>query len=300
MEDGAAAIETIALTKRFGAVMAVDQLDLRVGAGEVFGFLGPNGAGKTTTIRLLLDVLRPTAGSAQVLGRSVADPATRSRIGYLPSELHLDRRHTVQETLDFLGALRDGFDSQMQSALLERFDLDPTRRIGELSTGNRRKVGVVQAFATRPELLILDEPTSGLDPLLQHEFLLLVRESACSGAPPCSSRRTCSPRSNASADRVGILREGRLVALGTVDDLRARARQRLDLHFGEPVDPDAFRGVPGVAEVSTGDDGKTISVVVEGSVDALIKAAASYTVDRVVTHDTDLEDVFLDLYRSPL
>jgi len=288
------AIVTRGLTKRFGDVTAVDDLDLDVAPGQVFGFLGPNGAGKTTTIRLLLDILRPTAGTVEVLGSSPRDTAVRARIGFLPAELGLDPRHTATDTITYLGALRGGFEPGDVQHLLERFDLDPTRRIGELSTGNRRKVGVVQAFVGRPELLILDEPTAGLDPLLQHELLGLIRERVAAGATVVLSSHIL-PEVERIADRIGILRRGRLVAHGTVEEMRASARQRIDLHLGAPADPAPFRDLPGVIGVDV--EGAVLTVTVEGSVDAVVKAAAQLEVHRLISHDADLENVFLELYR---
>ncbi len=289
------AILTRGLTKHFGAVRAVESLDLEVRRGEVFGFLGPNGAGKTTTIRMLLDFLRPTAGSARVLGGSGADTEIRRRIGYLPSDLRVDPRYTGNDLLAFLGSLRGKADPQLRRQLLDRFDLDPARPIGELSTGNRRKVGIVQAFMHQPELLILDEPTSGLDPILQHEFLELVREVVAQGTTVFLSSHVL-PEVERVAHRVAILRQGRLVTVAGVDELRARARQRIDLLLAGPGDSGAFRSVPGVVEVDSRDG--LVRLVVEGSVDAALKAAAGLSVDRIVTHEADLEEVFLDYYRE--
>jgi ABC-2 type transport system ATP-binding protein len=289
-----AALVMRGLTKCFGEVRAVDGLDLDVPQGEVFGFLGPNGSGKTTTIRLLLDMLRPTSGSAEVLGGSPGDTSARARIGFPPAELQLDPRHTASDTITFLGALRGGFRDAEVEALAARFDLDVGRRIGELSTGNRRKVGVVQAFAGRPELLILDEPTSGLDPLLQHELLELVEERVADGATVFFSSHVL-PEVERVADRIGILRRGRLVALDTVDEIRATARQRIELHFGAAADPGLFEGLAGVVE-ATG-EGDVLVLTVEGSVDAVVKAAARLEVRRIVSHDGDLEDAFRELYR---
>jgi ABC-2 type transport system ATP-binding protein len=291
-----AAVQTVGLTKRFGALVAVDALDVEVARGEVFGFLGPNGAGKTTTIRMLLDVLRPTSGTATVLGGAPSDPAIRARIGFLPADLHLDPKHSVRDAIDFVGALRGGFDEVLVRTLLERFDLDPARQIGDLSTGNRRKVGVIQAFAGRAELLILDEPTSGLDPLLQHEFLSLVEETVGKGATVLLSSHVL-PEVERVADRVGILRSGRLVAVGAVNDVRTQARQRIELHLAAPPAEVPFRDVAGVVDVEV--HGNVVSVLVEGSVDALVKAAAAHEVVRIASHDGDLEDAFLELYRSP-
>jgi ABC-2 type transport system ATP-binding protein len=284
------------LTKRFGPVEALVDLDLDVRAGEVFGYLGPNGAGKTTTIRLLLDLIRPTSGSVEVMGGSPADPGVRARIGYLPGDLHLDPRYSGTDVFAFHGQLRGGVDRARADELCQRFGLDPARPVGELSTGNRRKVGIIAAFAHRPELLVLDEPTSGLDPLLQHEFQQLVAEEAAEGTTVVLSSHVL-PEVEVLASRVAILRDGRLVAVAGVDELRAQARQRLDLHLGDVADPAPFESLPGVVEVVA--DGTLLRLVVEGSIDAVIKEAAAHEVRRIVSHDTDLEDVFLSYYRSP-
>jgi ABC-2 type transport system ATP-binding protein len=294
------AVETRELTKHFGAVRALEDVDLSVQPGEVFGFLGPNGAGKTTAIRLMLDFLRPTRGSVSVLGGHGGDPAVRARMGYLPADVHLDARYRADELFAFLGALRGTPAPSLLPTLLERFGLDPTRPIGELSTGNKRKVGIVQAFMHRPELVVLDEPTSGLDPILQYEFLELVREQVAEGATVFLSSHYL-PEVERVADRVGILRQGRLVALSSIAELRARARQRIDLFVSGPADLAAFEGAAGVVEAHapSGPGGGLVRLVVEGPVDAALKAAAgSLTVERIVTHEADLEEVFLDYYRQ--
>ncbi len=288
-----AAIRTENLTKNFRQIRAVQGLDLTVDTGEVFGYLGPNGAGKTTTIRLLLDFLRPTAGTATVLGGAPADPAVRRRIGFLPADLSVDPRYTTRDLLDFYGALRGGHDPAWVDALLQRFDLDPNRRFGELSTGNRRKLGLIQAFAHRPELLLLDEPTSGLDPLLQAEFARLIREMTSFGATIFLSSHVL-PEVEELAGRVGILRQGELIKMATVEDLRAEARARLELRLAEPALEGVFDGVPGVVEART--EGSTIHLVVEGSMDPVIKRAATLPVVRLITHEADLEEVFLSYY----
>jgi len=287
-------ISTRGLTKRFRAVLAVDALDLDVARGEIFGFLGPNGAGKTTTIRCLFDFIRPTSGTAIVLGGSGADPAVRARIGYMPGDLDLPASYTTEDVVDLYGSLRGGVDRKDVSELTERFGLDPTRPIGELSTGNRRKVGILQAFMHRPELLILDEPSSGLDPLLQHEFQQLICERRDAGATVFLSSHVL-PEVERVADRVAILRQGRLVTVSTVADLRQQARQRIQLYVEGEGESERFSALPGVVEASGG--GGIIELVVEGSVDAVIKAAASLRVTRIVTHNDDLEDIFLELYR---
>jgi ABC-2 type transport system ATP-binding protein len=295
-----AAIVTDSLTKDFGPVRAVDALDLEVREGEVFGFLGPNGAGKTTTIRLLLDFLRPTGGEARVLGGRGGDPEVRRRIGYLPADLHLDPRYTGEDVFAFFGALRGSVDRGRLDQLVDRFGLDAARPLGELSTGNRRKVGIVQAFMARPDLLVLDEPTSGLDPLLQHEFLTLVAETVAEGATVFLSSHVL-PEVERVASRVAILRGGRLVTVAGVHELRARARQRVELQLapGDAADGEAvarFRGVPGVVEAAS--RGDTVEVTFEGSVDPVLKAAATLSVERITTREADLDEVFLDFYRE--
>ena len=289
------AIETRALTKTFGSLRAVDSLDLQVERGEVFGFLGPNGAGKTTTIRLLLDFLRPTAGTASVLGGSGADPEIRRRIGYLPSDLRLHKRYSGQTVLDYLAALRGQHEAPLATELAERFQLDLHRRFGELSTGNKRKVGIVQAFMHRPELLLLDEPTSGLDPLLQEEFHDLVRETAATG----TTVFLCShilPEVEELATRVGIIRGGRLATVARIDELRARARHRIVLTVEGEFDPAAFASLPGV--LSAQREGQSLEVVVQGSVDAVLKQAAKHTVTRILTPGDDLAEIFMGFYEE--
>jgi ABC-2 type transport system ATP-binding protein len=291
------ALRTEGLTKDYGRGRhrALDGLDLEVRAGEVYGFLGPNGAGKTTTIRLLLDLLRPTAGRVEVLGR---DPRrdgveVRRRIGYLPGDLPLRGRDSAGDLLTFLGHLRGGVPAARVRALADRFELDLRRPVRELSKGNRQKVGIVQAFAHDPELLILDEPTSGLDPLQQQEFLRLVREARAAGRTVFMSSHVLGEVQEV-ADRAAVLRAGRLVAVEDVDTLRARAVHEVELHFDAPVPAAAFADLPDVRDVSV--DGATVRAVVEGRADALVKAAARFTVLTVRSHEPDLEDAFLAYY----
>ena len=283
------------LTKHFGPLRALDGLDLTVNRGEVVGYLGPNGAGKTTTLRLLLDFLRPTGGRCSLLGGSGGDPAVRARVGYLPGELRVDPAYTAEDLVRFFGSLAGGVDGRHVRTLAERFQLDTRRPFRELSTGNRRKVGILQAFMHRPELLLLDEPTSGLDPLLQAEFAALVQEAVAEGATVLLSSHIVR-EVEALANRVAILRAGRLVATVDIADLRRQARQRLDLHVEGNPDTSVFAGLEPVVECRV--TGQVISLVVEGPVDAVIKAAARLNVRRIVTHEADLEDVFLAYYRE--
>ena len=259
------AIATEGLTKRFGAIVAVDGLDLTVERGEVFGFLGPNGSGKTTTIRLVLDLARPTAGTATVLGRDSRADAIEihRRIGYLPGELDLPKDLTASAYLDFVAALRP------TAELCERFDVSLDRRMGELSTGSKQKVGLVQAFMHRPELVFLDEPTRGLDPLVQREFHDLLAESRDRATTVFLSSHTLSQVERV-ADRVGILRDGRLVVTDTLEQLRSRARRELELDYETaPQSPDALDALPGVVSVRT--RGTTVLVSVDGPVDEVMQ-----------------------------
>ena len=286
-------IQTDRLSKSFGDVRAVHELDLSIKQGEVFGYLGPNGAGKTTTLRLLLDFIRPTQGTYEVLGGSGADPDVRRRIGYLPGELHFDPRYTARDVIGFYGDLRGGAPRAEQ--LLERFGLDPTRRIGQLSTGNRRKVGIVQAFMHAPELYLLDEPTAGLDPLLQDEFDRLIREVVAEGATVLLSTHILQEVEEL-ADRVGILRKGELVTMAEVETLRRRARQRIDLYFKEKPDAAPFLKLPEVVEARV--ERGAVRLAVSGSVEGVLRTAARLHAHRIVTPLGELEETFRDLYQG--
>lgn len=298
-----AIIRTEGLVKEYGhgagRVRALDGLDLEVAHGEVFGFLGPNGAGKSTTIRVLLDQLRPTAGHAEVFGTTprAGGPRQRARIGYLPGELAMTGRATAGELLGHLTRLRGGAGAARIGELAARLCLDLDRPIRGLSKGNKQKVGVIQAFVHRPELLILDEPTSGLDPLLQHEFLAMVREAQADGATIFMSSHVLS-EVEVIAERVAIVRAGRIVDLDDVATLRHHAGQRVELHFADPVDAGAFDGLPGVSDIEVGDH--HLTCLLRGEPDQLLKVAARSHVTRWSAEDRELEDLFLDHYRVPV
>jgi ABC-2 type transport system ATP-binding protein len=289
----APAIEIRALNKRFGRLTAVDSLDLTVSSGEVYGLLGPNGAGKTTTIRCLLGFLNPTAGDVILLADHPSSVAVRRRVGYVAGDVTFDRHLKVRDLLAWYGDLRGGVPWARPATLCERLALDPTRKIGELSTGNRRKVAIVQAFMHDPDVLVLDEPTAGLDPLLQRNVLDMVRERRQAGAAVLFSSHLL-PEVENIADRVGILRLGRLIREDAMANLRNIARQRLEIRFAGDVPAAAFEGVAGISGVQS--NGRTVHVVVEGSVATLIKRLADFEVERLVTHDEDLEDIFFAYY----
>ena len=292
------AIQTQRLTKDYGKGHGLFDLDLDVRRGEILGFLGPNGAGKSTTMRLLLDLIKPTLGSATLLGLDSRRDSLeiRRRVGFLPGDLALYPSLTGSAMLDYLAELRGGIDGRVRDGLAERFDADLGRRIRELSTGNRQKLGLVQAFMHEPELLILDEPIAGLDPLVQRSFHALLKEVAEEGRTVLLSSHTLSEVERV-ADRVAILRRGRLVVVDSLEGLRAVAIQRLEIEFIGPAPrPEELRAVPGVREVTL--DGAHLVVAFEGSADALVKALAAYEVRSIRSRDDDLEEIFLGYYRD--
>jgi ABC-2 type transport system ATP-binding protein len=294
MTDGSSVVRAERLTKLYGRRRGVTDLDFALERGEVFGFLGPNGAGKTTTIRLLLDLIRPTSGRIEVLGR---DPrravALRRRVGYLPGDLRLYERLTARELFDYFGHLR-GLDGPGEAGRLAgRLGLELDRPIRSLSKGNRQKIGLVQAFMHAPDLLVLDEPTTGLDPLVQQEFYELLMESRARGATAFLSSHNLAEVQHV-ADRVGLIREGRLALVETVEALRSRAFTRVEVTFAAPPPMSAFAELPGLRELSR--HGSTVLFALEGEADRFVKALASQHVVAIDSHEADLEDIFLALY----
>ena len=277
-------IETESLTKFYGRQRGIEDLTLSVGPGEVFGFLGPNGAGKTTTIRLLMDLIRPTRGTIRVLGFDLRrDPVTaRRRIGYLPGDLELYRDMSGHELLGFFASLRVGADLRYAGELARRLDLDLSRHVHDLSKGNKQKLGVVQAFMHRPDLLILDEPSSGLDPLVQREFHALVREAAGQGRTVFFSSHVLDEVERV-ADRVGIVLGGHLTVVDRVPALKARALRVLELEFAAPVAAAPFGALPGVRSVSA--HGTFVRCEVIGPVGELMRLAAGRGLVNVISHE---------------
>ena len=290
-----AIIETDKLTKSYGTHRGIVEVDLRVDQGEVFGFLGPNGAGKTTTIRTILDLIRPTSGRAMVFGiESSVDPiAIHARVGYIPGEFTLYDRLTGGQTLLYFANLRGGVDAAYQASLIERFDIDPSRKFKEYSKGNKRKIGLVIALQHRPELLILDEPTSGLDPLVQQSFYALVRESKDEGRTVFLSSHILSEVER-TCDRVAIIRDGRLVKVDSVDGLRDLAHHQVELRFAGTVPTESFARLSGVSDVVVEDH--VLRLRVSGPITPLVQEAARHELLDFVSREPSLEETFLAQY----
>ena len=288
----APAIDCVGLSKRFGTVTALDQLTLQVRAGEVFGFLGPNGAGKSTTLRLLLGLIRPTAGQAKVLGVDVADVrAVHHNLAYVPGDVSLWPRLTGAECLEFFSRLHPGVDLAYRGELVERFQLDVGKRASTYSKGNRQKVAIVAAFATRAAVLLLDEPTSGLDPLKEREFQRCVHEATARGQTVFLSSHILSEVQQLCA-RVGIFRDGVLVEVATVEKLRALHKVELELDFPGPApDLSAVAGVSQVTPIPTG-----LRVELSGSPASVMRTAADAGVVAIRSREASLEEIFLTYY----
>ena len=287
------------LEKSYGSFQALFGVDLEVMQGEILGFLGPNGAGKTTTIRCLLDQIRPQAGEIRVLG---LDPQKnpvqiQRRTGYLPGELRLEGTLKVSAFLRYLKELRGNqIKEDYLKDLIGRLDLDTSRTIKNLSSGNKQKIGVVQALMHQPELLILDEPTSGLDPLIQQEVYQLLREAQSRGATVFFSSHILG-EVETLADRVAIIRRGVIVERSTPVKLMDMSMRQVDIRFLEPIDPKPLEDIPGV-KLHSLTPGEQISLQVEGNLDQLIKTLAQFPVKDLSTASHSLEEIFLQYYRE--
>ncbi len=290
-----AIIRTEKLTKSYGMHRGIVDIDLEVNENEIFGFLGPNGAGKTTTIRTVLDLIRPTSGKAFVFGiESSVDPiAIHRRIGYIPGEFALYDRLTGAQHIEYFANLRGGVDPAYQAALIERLDVDISRRFKEYSKGNKQKIGLLIALQHRPDLLILDEPTSGLDPLVQQTFYALVHEAKAEGRTVFVSshilgevERTC--------ERVAIIRDGVIVKVDSIEGLRDLAHHQVELRFAGDIPLAAFEHLPGVSDVAA--DEHVLRLRVSGPIGPVVRAAAQYELLDFVSREPSLEETFLAQY----
>jgi ABC-2 type transport system ATP-binding protein len=288
-------IETQNLTVYYGKHRGIKDVNLTVERGEAFGFLGPNGAGKTTTQRVLLDVIRPTSGRASIFGMDCREGGVelRKRVGYLPGELALYKEMRAAEFFKMYEYLRGGNGSKgYWRELARRLDLDISRRIGNFSRGNKQKVGIVAAFMSRPDLLILDEPTGGLDPLVQQTVMEMVREVKADGRTVFFSSHILS-EVQAVCDRVGIIREGQLVATQSVEELIAARLNRMTLIFAD-VPPIGMFNFEGVTEISRTE--KSIVLEVRENLPKVLATAAQYDIHDIETHNMSLEEIFLAFY----
>jgi ABC-2 type transport system ATP-binding protein len=292
-----AAIQTYGLSKDYGARRGLFDLDLEVAAGEVFGYLGPNGAGKTTTIRLLMGMIHPTDGRAEIFGLDSLQKAVEVKrlVGYLPGEMPLFGGLRASEVVSYVGALRGGYDKEAVKVLADRLQLDLGRRYREYSSGNKKKLGILLAFAHEPRLLILDEPTGGLDPLNQQEFYRLVDEARGRGATVFLSSHILSEVERV-CERVGIIRSGRLVQLARLDELHHIRYHHIEVDFLGEVPVDAVRAVPGVDKVSV--EGQHLSCTLNGSFEGFLAALSRSKVINLVSREPSLEEIFLRFYRE--
>jgi len=290
------AVRTELLTKRYGAVAALKDLNLEIGEGEVVGYLGPNGAGKTTTLRLLLGLARPTAGRAEIFG---LDCQSRSvevhrRVAYVPGEANLWPSLTGAETLHLLGRVHGRVDSAYRDELISRFDLDASKKVRAYSKGNRQKILLIGALMSRADLLILDEPTSGLDPLMEQEFRHCIGEARQRGQTVLLSSHILS-EVEALCDRVAILREGVLVEMGTLVELRHLSAFSVEATFDGPV-PD-LSGIEGVSAVEAA--GGVVRCQVRGTIEPLLRVLAASDVRQLTSREPSLEELFVELYGRP-
>lgn len=294
-----AIIEIDSLTKSYGTKRGISTIALAVEEGEVFGFLGPNGAGKTTTIRLLMALLKADSGTARIAGRDIWEQSVEIKriVGYLPGELALYPDLTGGQILEYFANLRGGVDQVFLKQLIARLELDPTRKFRQYSSGNKRKLGLIQAFMHRPRLLILDEPTNGLDPLNQQEFEKMVLEVRNDGRTVFLSSHILTEVEQ-TCNRVAIIREGKLVRVGGVNELKGIKRHEVNITFSANPPIDAFKNIPGVDHVEELADGRTLRLVMSSDVDAMIKTAAQYSVIALSSHEPSLEDIFLRYYEG--
>ena len=287
------ALRTEGLTKRYRDVVALDQLDLEVARGEVVGYLGPNGAGKTTTIRLLLGLSRPTEGRGEIFGLDCQrrPVETHRRLAFVAGEANLWPSLTGAETLALLGRVHGTVDGSYRDQLIDRFDLDPTKKVRAYSKGNHQKVILIGALMVRPDLLVLDEPTSGLDPLMEQAFRHCVGEARERGQTVFLSSHIMS-EVEALCDRMGILRDGKLIEMGTLAEMRHLSALTVEATLQGPV-PDLSR-VPGVSAVQI--DGRVLRCQVRGSMEPLLKTLAAVGVTELLSREPSLEELFLAQY----
>ncbi|HNW74085.1 MAG: ABC transporter ATP-binding protein [Bacteroidales bacterium] len=285
------------LCKFYGGSLGIDDLNLSVAAGDIFGFIGPNGAGKSTTIRILLNLIFPTSGSARIFGLDVVRDSKkiRSRTGYVPSDASIYDRMKVMDFLKYVTSFYrvDNIQERIDR-LLEVFDLDPGRKIAELSMGNKKKVSIIQAMIHRPELLILDEPTSGLDPLIQSRFFDLLHEENRQGTTIFFSSHTLS-EVQSFCKTVAIIKEGKIVAVEEIATLRKKQLKKIQIHFPESRNIRDL-GIQGIGQAES-DRGRKLVFMFSGSINDLIGKLASQQIENLSIEEPSLEEIFLHYYK---
>ena len=294
LADANVAVRTVSLTKIYPNGRGIRDINFTVQYGEVFGLLGPNGAGKTTTIRTLLDFLRPTNGQAFLLGADAhASPSARQRIGFLPGDLSLSIRATARDWLNFQAELRGGVDPGFVKSLAHQVEADLDEPLRNLSSGNRQKIGIINALMHRPDLVILDEPTAGLDPLIRRRVYSLLSDVRERGGAVLLSSHVL-PEVERICDRIAIIRRGELVEVDTMDQLKAKAVRHLEIVFDGQPPVEQIKAVPGVISVTA--ENSRVRVAISGSIAALIRVLAQYEVVDLSSGSQALEDQFMSFY----
>jgi ABC-2 type transport system ATP-binding protein len=299
MKKSGASIVVQGLSKRYagGSRLALDNLSLSVSPGEVYGFLGPNGAGKSTTIRLLMNFIKPTSGTATILGQDIVNDsvAIKKSVGYLSGDVSMYRKMTGRQFIDYMNDLQPAVSKAYIRELTTRLKADLNMRLGELSRGNRQKIGIIQAFMHQPQILILDEPSSGLDPLMQEVFYELLNESKQRGATVFISSHILSEVQK-MCDRVGIIRDGKMVTERNISEMATEAAQTFDITFAGKVPLSELRKVPGVKVVSH--NGVDATIHVHGKLAPLFALLSKYDVLKLNARNLDLEEVFMRFYQE--
>lgn len=298
MANQSEAIRTYRLTKYYGKSRGIENLSLEVKEGEIFGFLGPNGAGKTTTIRLLLGLLIPTRGSAKIFGKDVVRDSLsiRNEIGYIPGDVRLYPKMTGGYLLDYFSNFKPRKPPKLKAELVERFDLDLTKRVKDYSRGNRQKLAIIAALMHDPRLLMLDEPTLGLDPMMQREFYQVLKEFKSRGATVFLSSHIL-PEVERVCERVAVIGNGQLKAIETIEEIVGKKIHHLEVKFAEKVEPDFFN-FPGVSSLERHNN-HTYSFFYKGEIDNLIKMLGKVKVADINLTHASLEEVFFEFYEKP-
>ena len=290
-------IEISNVTKNYGRVKALSNLNLSVGEGEIFGFLGPNGAGKTTALRILVDYIRSSSGTCKIFGMDTVKDSTtiKKNIVYLPGNIQMYKSMKAIDLLKYFANLRGLTNLDYARDLAKRFDSDIDIKIGNMSKGNQQKIGLIQAMMHKPALLILDEPTSGLDPLIQEQFFNMMEEIRDSGKTIFMSSHILSEVERI-CDRVSILKSGTIVATENIESLKIKSAQEFEIHFDTDIKKEVFMGLKEIRGLKI--NGNKLKCTVIGTPNNLLKLATQYTIKKIVTNESNLETTFLSFYED--